>query len=627
MKEKAPFILVFIKRFLILMLLFSISRVLFFCENTSFFSSNKISENILCFVSGLRFDLSGLLSINLPSLLLILIAQILYWTHPVRLENTIRWTVKIENIYFYAINASALILNFIDIYNFKYMLKRIGFNIMFFFRTGDGAFNILLSGIVQYWWGLILFGVFIWGWMYVNKKFSSYHIKTLTLKKPSLLYIATLVTFIIGISVVAVRGGFQLRPLSVVSAIEGDNPNNAQLVMNSPFCFLQAMMLPTVKNKKYMSDAEAKNTFNPIFTPRQNTNAEKKNLCIIIVESLSWEALEMGGNKKKSAHFLDSLANYSTVFKRMYANGKQSIDGIPAILSGFPGLMDEPYLTSTYASNQLTSIASLLKPQGYHSSFFHGGKTGTMNFDKYTQAVGFDKYYGKEDFPDQGQFDGNWGIWDKPFLQFYADKLDKMPKPFVSSVFTLSSHPPYAIPKNEMNIYNDLENPFLNTIHYTDDALQLFFDKIKNTDWYHNTRFVIVADHIGELGGDKGRKELYHIPCMIFDPQNPVGYHIYSLAQQTDILPVLCERYGINHNILSWSNYNKENSFSINYMSSSYQLIMGNSVLISDGETVLNYYNDTTDLLNHTQAEMLKFMQAYIQQYNMGILENKLVWK
>lgn len=58
----------------------------------------------------------------------------------------------------------------------------------------------------------------------------------------------------------------------------------------------------------------------------------------------------------------------------MYANGKQSIDGIPAILSGFPGLMDEPYLTSTYASNQLTSIASLLKPQGYHSSFFMAEK-------------------------------------------------------------------------------------------------------------------------------------------------------------------------------------------------------------------------------------------------------------
>jgi len=536
-------------------------------------------------------------------------------------------TVKTETFFFYIVNSAALILNFIDIYNFKYMLKRIGFNIMFFFRTGDGAFNILLSGIVQYWWGLILFGLFIWGWMYVNKKFASYNIKTLTPKRPSIIYSAILVALIVGFTVIGIRGGFQLRPISVVSAIEGSNPNNAQFVMNSPFCFIQAMTLPTVKDKKYMTDEEAKKIFNNTFTPRQNENTKKKNLCIIIVESLSWEALEMGGNKKKSTKFLDSLAKHSMVFKRMYANGKQSIDGIPAILSGFPGLMDEPYLTSTYASNQLTSIASLLKPQGYHSSFFHGGKTGTMNFDKYAKGVGFEDYYGKEDYPDQNQFDGHWGIWDKPFLQYYADNLNKMPKPFVSGVFTLSSHPPYAIPKNEMNIYNDIGNPFLNTIHYTDDALKLFFEKIKTTDWYHNTKFVIVADHIGELGGDKGRKELYHIPCIIFDPENPVENDIYSLTQQTDILPFLCEQYGINHNILAWGNYNKPNSFSISYMSSSYQLSMGNSVLVSDGETVLNYYNDTTDLLNHTQAEMLKFMQAYIQQYNMGILDNKLVWR
>jgi len=560
-------------------------------------------------------------------LLLILIAQISFWLYPVRLEKFIALTVKTETIYFYVINASALILNFIDIYNYKYMLKRIGFNIMFFFRTGDGAFNILLSGIVQYWWGLILFGVFIWGWMYINKKFASYNIKTFTPKAPPIPYAILLVVFMIGFAVVGVRGGFQLRPISVISAIEGDNPNNAQFVMNSPFCFIQATMLPSIKPINYMNDAQAKEIFNNIFTPRQNENSKKQNLCIIIVESLSWEALEMGGNKEKSTRFIDSLAKHSTVFKRMYANGKQSIDGIPAILSGFPGLMDEPYLTSAFASNELTSIAALLKPQGYHSSFFHGGKIGTMNFDKYTKAVGFDQYYGKEDFPDQSQFDGNWGIWDKPFLQYYADNLDKMQKPFVSSVFTLSSHPPYAIPEGEKNIYNNINSPFLNTIHYTDDALKLFFEKIKKSDWYHNTRFVIVADHIGELGGNKGRKELYHIPCIMFDPENPVEKEIAILAQQTDILPYLCEQFGIKQKIVSWSNYNKPNTFSINYMSSTYQLIMGNSVLISDGEIIVKHYNDSTKLPNHSEAEMLKFMQAYIQQYNNGILDNKLVWR
>src|SRR5690606_32331919 len=115
---------------------------------------------------------------------------------------------------------------------------------------------------------------------------------------------------------------------------------------------------------------------------------QKKNVVVIILESFSKEYTGLGG-RESFTPFLDSLMNKSRVFSNAFANGLTSAAGIPAILSGMPSLLDEPFTTSAYGTNKLPSIPQLLKDMGYQTAFYHGGTNGTMSFDIYASNAGF----------------------------------------------------------------------------------------------------------------------------------------------------------------------------------------------------------------------------------------------
>ena len=163
----------------------------------------------------------------------------------------------------------------------------------------------------------------------------------------------------------------------------------------------------------------------------------KKNVFVIILESFSSEHIgalthQIGNKNTDFTPFLDSLAEKSLVFEG-FANGKRSIEGIPAILASLPTWMTEDFITSQYSSNKFNSLASILKAEGYNTSFFHGGKNGTMGFDAFSKSAGFEFYYGKNEYPDQSDFDGSWGISDEPYLQYIAKTLNTTPEPFLGS--------------------------------------------------------------------------------------------------------------------------------------------------------------------------------------------------
>ena len=149
--------------------------------------------------------------------------------------------------------------------------------------------------------------------------------------------------------------------------------------------------------------------------------------------------------------FIDSLIQESLVFTNGFSNGRRSIEGIPAVIAGIPSLMNSPFITSAYSGDKFYSLPYLLKQEGYNTSFYHGGTNGTMGFDNFCKAAGIDAYYGRYEYNNDKDFDGNWGIFDEPFLQFMAKSLDKTPQPFMASVFTLSSHHPYTIPEKYKN--------------------------------------------------------------------------------------------------------------------------------------------------------------------------------
>ena len=152
---------------------------------------------------------------------------------------------------------------------------------------------------------------------------------------------------------------------------------------------------------------------------------QKKNVVIIILESFSKEYVGYYNNGSGYTTFLDSIIPHSLVMENGYANGIKSIEALPAITSSVPTLMNEPFITSSYATNSYYSIASLLKKEGYSTSFFHGGTRGTMGFYQFSKKAGFDKYFGLEEYGKEKDNDGVWGIYDGPFFKYFSDYLNK----------------------------------------------------------------------------------------------------------------------------------------------------------------------------------------------------------
>ncbi|MBK8847341.1 MAG: LTA synthase family protein [Bacteroidetes bacterium] len=401
----------------------------------------------------------------------------------------------------------------------------------------------------------------------------------------------------------------------------------------------------TIETKNYFSNEECDNIAPYIKRVTSgNTDFDKKNIVIIILEGIGKEYIGAYTPQNNFTPFLDSLRLHATEFSNSYANGTMSIEGIPAIVAGIPSWMNNTFISSPYNGNQFPppppppqfeSIATVLKKEGYSTVFFHGGNNGTMGFDNFTLAAGFDKYIGRREYGNK-DYDGNWGVFDKPFLEFACRQMTQLDTPFCSTIFTLSSHHPYTISDDYKELVKKGNHPFLSSVNYVDYALSNFFAMAKKTDWYEHTVFVITADHTSHrtLPYYQTRKGLYEIPLLIYDAKRPVHNEVNTCIQQIDIYPTLLGYLGYNNYVYSFGNNALLDSANtvIQYGNGAYQLISKDSLLEFDGEKFIGLYHHASDSLLQqnlkTNVESEGFMQqrlkASVQQYNNRMIKNKM---
>jgi phosphoglycerol transferase MdoB-like AlkP superfamily enzyme len=366
---------------------------------------------------------------------------------------------------------------------------------------------------------------------------------------------------------------------------------------------------------------------------------------IIILESISREhigslnhSLE-NGRYQGFTPFLDSLIRHGMYFDA-FANGKTSIQGIPAVLSAIPSLMNESFIQSSYAAGKFTSIAGLLKTKGYTSAFFHGGTNGTMGFDSYTRLVGFDHYFGRSEYNNEKDYDGKWGIRDEEFFQYTAKTINGFKQPFAAAFFSLSSHHPYHVPAKFVNIFRAGKLPIQQSVMYADYSLGEFFHTARQMPWYKNTLFVITADHTSEgyypyYQSDVGQ---YAIPLLFFKPGSDLQGKPEVIAQQTDVMPTVLNYLGYDKNYLAFGSDLFDSTsgvahFSIHYISGFYGLMKDGYYLEFNGTKSTSLFNmkkdplQTSNLIGRepeVQKRMELFLNAYLQQYNNRLIENRL---
>jgi len=616
----------------ILLFLYFVCRLIFVFSNHSLFELSSLSNVFLLFLGGMRFDLSAIFFINVLFVALSLL--------PAPFVAN-KYYQKFLRFWFVLTNGFFLLLNLCDVAYFPFVHKRMQFDVMLFLNGKKGAdfLHLLPTFLLQYWY-LILFFVAMVYFLYLsyNRTIRIASIVPNTVKN----YLVAIFVFAFSVAfcVLPIRGGLQFKPLDLIHASEMTAVQNIPALINTPFSIFKTVKKKGLKDVEYYMDEQTVK-MDGIHHPLTNDAFTKQNVVVIIVESLSKKYLGCFGGKAKTP-FLDSLFGNGLVFKNAFANAKESVQGIPAIISSTPSWQDDAFIFSSYSTDMITSLPNLLKTQGYQSSFFHGGSNGTMGFDSYSKLAGFDKYFGRSEYDNEQDFDGDWGIWDEPFLQFMNKQLDTMRQPFLSTVFTLNTHHPFNVPAQYKAQLKQGGHPLLSCIQYTDIALSKFFASASKSTWFKNTLFIITADHTGPNVDDDAVEGLddYRIPIVFYKPDGSMKGTSNAIANQIDILPSTMHLlhyplpyFAFGNNLFDAT----ASKFSVNYNAGIFQYIDSSYCYQFNGQQGIGSYNWKMDGLFHTNLYTANLkgdaqkrdeqLKRTIQLFNHSMITNSMQTK
>ncbi len=626
-------------RILIMMVLFTLCRIGFFLFNFKMFPAVSPGEFLTILKGGLSFDISAIVYINMLFILLSMF--------PLDIRYDERYEKVLKYIYIIT-NGIALAMNGMDFVYYRFVDKRATADVFGTFENETNLGKLFFRFLFDY-WPATLFTIFLWilmVWLYNRVK----------PKKPApsgkiayhainILMMPVIVALFIG----AARGGYKhsTRPITISNAARYvKTPREVAIVLNTPFSFLRTFDKKALVKYKFFDDEKLLKLYNPDYVPDKSKPFRSDNVVIIILESFAREYVGAfnhdleGGQYTGYTPFIDSLISVSLTFDVSLANGKKSIDAMPSILASVPSL-ETPYTISHYANNQINGLPGLLKTKGYYSAFFHGAPNGSMGFDSFSRLAGFDDYFGLDQYPGKNDFDGMWGIWDEPFFKFFAEKLNGFKQPFMTAIFSVSSHHPFKVPEKYTGKFKKGPAPIAEVVGYTDFALHEFFDQIAKASWFSNTLFVFTADHTNESIHAEFQNNFgsYCVPIIFYKPGSDLKGMKKRIAQQIDIMPTILSFLNYDGEYIAFGNNLLDDtyeSFAFNTSGNNYHLYMKDHILeMIDNKPIglFDYKNDrflAKNLLGADpvlQSEMEEKLKAVIQTYNSRLIDNNMVVK
>jgi len=626
-------LLVVLWNLLLVYLVYQVARIEYWLENSSY-----LNYTFDVWRGGLMFDTSAILYTN--ALYVVLILFPLHYKESPIYHKICKW-------FFIIVNGLAFAINLADSVYFRYTMRRTTSTVFDEFSSEGNLGSIIGTELLSHWYLVLLFALIMWLlWKFYATP--NLNVKALNKWKYNGACLLSLLLFT-PFCIAGMRGGFAtaVRPITISNAMQyTERPTDAPLVLNTPFSLLRTIDTNVFVVPNYFDSAEEMEAvYTPIHIPSDSLQMEKKNVVVLIVESFGREYIGAlnktleDGKYKGYTPCVDSLISKSITFSHSFCNGRKSIDGMPSILSSIP-MFVEPFILTPSSMNDYTGLAGILAKEGYETAFFHGAQNGSMGFQAFAQKTGFQRYYGRTEYEEScgtDDFDGTWAIWDEPFLQFFANEMSKMKQPFMTSVFTASSHHPFAVPEKYKKQFTEEELEIHKCIRYTDMSIGKFFDTASRQPWFKNTIFVLTSDHTNMSNHAEYQTDLggFCSPIIIYDPSHPEGRTLDKIAQQIDILPTLLGMlhypkpyFGFGIDLF---NTPKENTWAVNYLNGIYQYVRYGYVLQFDGAATTGVYRLDDRLMKQNlkgkvevQQQMERELKAIIQQYMERMKQDRL---
>ena len=626
---------VLVFRILLVYIFYFIARLLFFIYNSDLIEISGSVDFFKLYYHGLVFDTTAILYLNA--------LFIVFSIFPLVVNTKIGYQKILFYLYFIP-NLIGYATNFVDFIYYRYNFGRSTIAALDSLENESNKSLLFFNFVLNYWHVFLLYFLMAFVWIYLYKKFKTNFIHqppTIKYFVFSILGFLLIATLIVG----GIRGDFKksTRPINLLDASRYvENPSQADLVLNTPFALIRTMFSNSFKKINLVDEATVNALVKPI-KQYNNNKQTKPNIVILILES---NAKEYFGSFNKQMNikdykgytpFVDSLAQHSMIYTNAYSNGYKSIHAMSSILAGIPSFKDA-FTSSPYPKQPTESLISTLESIGYSTSFFHGAPNGSMGFLGYGNILGIDTYYGKNEYNNDADFDGVWGIWDEPFMQYFNLEISKKKQPFMATLFSVSSHEPYQIPEKYKSKFPEGTTIMHKCIGYTDYAIKQFFNKAKKQPWFKNSIFVLVGDHGNLIYYDEYFKEMNKnaVAMMIYDPNGKYVGVNNDYAQQIDLYPTILDIIGYKKPFRSWGrsliNDKDIPPFVVRYSSNVYQFMSGNYVCTFDGKNILGFYdkkdkdlkNNLIKVENSEMKLLKKRCKAFIQDYMQRVIDKKL---
>ncbi|MFM9945517.1 MAG: LTA synthase family protein [Bacteroidia bacterium] len=598
-------VILLLRRLLLALFILTIARIVFWVFNSSQFDFPGFSGAINILFWGGYFDLITLFYCLVPFILIHLIPG--KWFYNLKVQMGLK-------VFFSSIIFTLLILTCIDAGYFPFSKSRLSVTLI---KMATKEEISIVKYILDYWWFVpVILGTVYLAWKFYPEVKSKYKLRWY--------FQVPLNIFILAVLVLTIRGGFRLKPLRSIDTALFVPSSHSQLAISTGFNFLESFQGETIEVPQYFTEAELKKIMEGDYcTIGQIEAVKKKNIVIIILESFGKEySFPETKDAISYTPFLQEMAKYSEFYNHAYSNGTRSVDAIPAILEGVPKLTKTDFMYSNYINNITPGFPFYLKNEGYRCDFYHGGKNGTLGFESFLKSRGWN-YYGKDQYQGKPEdFDGQWGIFDGPYLQYVAKQLNQTKHPFVASVFTLSSHHPYTLPKEYKDSFKNIREPILKTVRYTDQCLAAFFESVKNEPWFKETIFVITGDHSGQNFTKRyqSRDGKYEVPILVYEPFTRFPLKHNGIIQHIDIIPLALSKVGYSGEVYTLGTYFKDEKFKMAFQNEAgnYQAITQNLSYTFDG----NRFKGKNK--NHSVTDSMQYiLKAKIQDYNYRMVNNR----
>lgn len=629
-------VLKLIKYYFLLVLVFFVGRIALFFSYYSHFSNDE-SNIYLSFLYGLKMD-------TIVASIILVVPTVLLTLFPKVLDKLVDTFLK----YYFLVFTSLAI--FIEIATFPFMAQydsRPNYLFVEYLEYPKEVFSMILADYkIALLFAFLLIAIFSFIFL-KNYKNSFINIFQTSYIKRVVLFIPLLLILFLGI-----RSSFGHRPANISDAMYSSNRILNEVTKNSIYSIGYAFYSSfkhsnkdiqkrygKMSTKEALQRVEKRLDIKPedlkyVLNREEKTNfpnQKQKNIVIFIQESMGYQFVEAVGGEKGITPNFNSLAKEGILFKQLYSNGTRSVRGIAGLTAGNFSIPGKGVVKRNKSQRDFSTIASLLKPLGYYSSFIYGGESRFDDMKSWFLGNGFDEIIDQEKFVNP-EFVGTWGVSDGDVVKRANEEYKKLyndNQKFVSVIFSTSNHTPFDFPDGKIDlIKGEKKKSVKNAVKYADYAIGQFIEMAKKEPYYKDTVFLIAADHnVRVYGDDIVPVDMFQIPGLILGKDiKPLEYE--RLASQPDVLATVLDVAGIDssNSIMGHSIFSdKKKDLSLMQFNDRYALRVGNEVAVLRPNTkpMTFLYKSKHLIKTLDDIELEKDVLAFVVLLN-EIYENKL---